>query len=488
VRKTTLAERGHEVAFCEECRMSELLREALTELTRKLRARELSPAELMQATLARIAETQESLNAFTALRDESALLADADAAEKRIASGDARPLEGIPLGVKDLEDAEGLVTSKGSVPFKDNLAQRDSVQVERLRAAGAIVVGKTNAPEFGYTAISKNLLFGASRNPWDLERTPGGSSGGSSAAISGGVVSLATASDGGGSVRLPATFTGCFGLKPSYGRIPSESHSLWTTDDTAGHGPLTRTVEDAAMHLDATVGAHPLDPNSLPHPGLCYRDTIDVLPEGLRIGYSPDLGYAVVQSDIAEVVYEAARVFEDLGREFRDLVTEAPQLARDWGMAGSFELLSELHPLLPELEADFGRGFIQGVKAGANMTPEIWGAMRRRRAELNNWCAEIFEEVDLLLTPTVPFDPPPARGPFPSETEGREQPVASVASFTIPFNLSWHPAATVRAGMSKAGLPVGLQIVGPRHRDDLVLQAARAFEKRRPWAQEWPEV
>lgn len=466
--------------------MPDLLCESLAELTRKLRARELSPVELMQATLARIGETQATLNAFTALRDEADLLADARAAQGRIAGNDGRALEGIPLAVKDLEDAAGLVTSKGSVPFKDNLALRDSVQVERLRAAGAIVVGKTNAPEFGYTAISKNLLFGVSRNPWNLERTPGGSSGGSSAAIAGGVVALATASDGGGSVRLPATFTGCFGLKPSYGRIPSESHALWTTDDTAVHGPLTRSVEDAAMHLDATVGAHPLDPNSLPHPGLLYRELIDDLPEGLRIGYSADLGYAVVQSDIAEVVSDAARVFEGLGASFRDLVTQAPQLARDWGMAGSFELLSELHPLLPEHEAEFGRGFIAGVKTGAQMTPEIWGEMRRRRAELNNWCAELFEEVDLLLTPTVPFDPPPAKGPFPSETEGRAQPAASVASFTIPFNLSWHPAATVRAGMSEAGLPVGLQIVGPRHRDDLVLQAARAFEKRRPWAQEWP--
>ena len=468
--------------------MSDLLHQSLSEVTRKLQARELSPVELMQETLSRIAQTQDTLNAFTALRDEDALLADARASEERLGRGEGGVLEGVPLGVKDLEDAAGLVTSKGSVPYKDNLATRDSVQVERLRAAGAIVVGKTNAPEFGYTAISKNLLFGATRNPWDLERTPGGSSGGTSAAIAGGVLALGTASDGGGSVRLPATFTGCFGLKPSYGRIPSESHALWTMDDTAVHGPLTRTVEDATIHLDATVGAHPLDPNSLPHPGVRYRDLLEDLPKGLRIGYSPDLGYAVVQSDIADVVYEAARVFEGMGHEFRDLVTETPQLARDWGMSGSFELLSELHPLLPDREADFGRGFIQGVKAGKNMTPELWGSMRRRRAELNAWCAEIFEEVDLLLTPTVPFDPPPAKGPFPEKTEGRTQPPASVASFTIPFNLSWHPAATVRAGLSRAGLPVGLQIVAPRHRDDLVLQAARAFERERPWAGDWPSV
>lgn len=468
--------------------MSDLLHRPLSEITRLLADGELSPVELMEQTLARIDATQEKLNAFVALRDRDALLADARTAESRIRQGDRRPLLGVPLGVKDLEDAEGLVTSMGSVPFKDNLATRDSVQVERLKQAGAIVVGKTNAPEFGYTAITKNLLFGPSRNPWNPERTPGGSSGGSSAAIAGGVVSLVTASDGGGSVRLPASFTGCFGLKPSFGRIPNEAKDLWVMDDTAGQGPLTRTVEDAAIHLDATVGAHPLDPNSLPHPGHSYREILRTLPSGLRIGYSPDLGYAVVQSDVAEIAYDAARMFSELGHEFEVTPGGPPLLAQEWGLVGSFELLGKLGPLLPDREHEFGRAFIRGVKTGADMTPERWAGIRRKREELNRWCAEIFSRFDLLLTPTIPYDAPPATGPFPSETEGRRQPPAGVASFTIPFNLSWHPAATVRAGLSRAGLPVGLQIVGPRHRDDLVLQAAWAFEQARPWAHAWPSL
>ena len=467
--------------------MSDLLRRPLTDLCAALARRDVSPVELMEATLDRIEATRETLNAFVALRDRDALLGDARAAEARIGEGRARALEGIPLGVKDLEDAAGLVTSHGSVPFEDNLASRDSVQVERLRAAGAIVVGKTNAPEFGYTAITKNLLFGASHNPWDTERTPGGSSGGSSAAIAGGVVSLATASDGGGSVRLPASFTGCFGLKPSYGRIPNEG-SIWVTDDTSVQGPLTRTVEDAALHLDATVGAHPLDPNSLPHPGMSYRECLPNLPAGLRVGYSPDLGHAVVQSDVAEVAYDAARAFADLGHEFGELTEGPPEVGRDWGLVGAFEMMAKLAPLLPEREGDFGRAFLRGVLAGRAMTPERWGEIQRRREALNRWCAGVFERFDLLLTPTVPYDPPAARGPFPTETEGRTQPLASVASFTIPFNLSWHPAATVRAGLSRAGLPVGLQIVAPRHRDDLVLQAAFAFERARPWADDWPRI
>ena len=468
--------------------MRDLLVRPLTEVRTRLARREFSAVELMEATLARIDDTSQELNAFTALRDRNRLLEEARAADDRFTSGQARPLEGIGLGVKDLEDAAGLVTSKGSVPFKDNLASRDSIQVERLRAAGAIVVGKTNAPEFGYTAITKNLLFGVTCNPWDLQRTPGGSSGGSSAAIAGGLVPLVTASDGGGSVRIPASFTGCFGLKPSWGRIPSGPSEYWVMDDTSVYGPLTRSVEDAALHLDIVVGAHPLDPNSLPHPGFSYRETLADVPSNLRIAYSPDLGFACVQSDVAQVVLEAARAFEELGHRVDIISGGPPDPGGDWALSGTFELLSKLHSFLPEHEDEFGRGFIASVKGGAAMTAERWGEMNLRRERLNRWCAEIFESFDLLLTPTVPYDPPAARGPLLAEVEGRRQPAANIASFTMPFNLSWHPAATVRAGLSERGLPVGLQIVGPRHRDELALQAAYAFEQIRPWRDHWPQV
>jgi aspartyl-tRNA(Asn)/glutamyl-tRNA(Gln) amidotransferase subunit A len=468
--------------------MSDWLTRPLGEVVDGLARRKLSPVELMDAVLARIDATRATLNAFTQVRDGDALRAEAREAQARIERGEARPLEGVPLGVKDLEHAAGLVTSEASVPFRDRVAERDSVQVARLRAAGAIVVGKTNASEFGYTAITKNLLFGVTRNPWNLERTPGGSSGGSSAAIAGGVIPLVTAGDGGGSIRIPASFTGCFGLKPSFGRVPHEAKQHWVMDDTSCYGPLTRTVADAALHLDLVAGPHPLDPNSLPPPGLSYRAVLDDLPDGLRIGWSPDLGYAVVQSDIAEVAFEASRVFEELGHRIEDLREPLPELGWDWGMLGAFEKLSELHALLPEHEHEFGRSFIRGVKAGSRMTPELWGDLRLRREQLNRWCADVFSRFDLLLTPTVPYDAPPAAGPFPRETEGRRQARASAGSFTIPFNLSWHPAASVRAGFSQAGLPVGLQIVAPRHRDELALQAARAFERARPWADAWPRV
>ncbi|MBI4515425.1 MAG: amidase [Deltaproteobacteria bacterium] len=467
--------------------MHELLGLTLVELAETLRARKASPVELMEAVLARIGETHADLNAVVAVRDRAALLRDARAAEARILRQDARPLEGIPLGVKDLEDAEGLVTSHGSLPFRDHVAARDSTQVARLRAAGAIVVGKTNAPEFGYTALTKNLVYGVTRSPWNLERTPGGSSGGSAAAMAAGILPLVTASDGGGSIRIPASFTGTFGLKTSFGRVPRGPFVQWEYGDTSVYGPLTKTVEDGALFLDQVVGPSPCDPNSLPHPGVSYLNAVRTpLANPLRIGFSPDLGYAVVQSDVAEAVAECVAVFAQLGHRLEPIAGGPPQLGREWGVTGAFELAARLHDQLPEHEGDFGRSFITAVKIGAQMTPEAWGKAAQLRIQLNQWCAEMFDRFDLLVTPTVPYDPPPARGPFPEQTEGRPQILAGVASFTIPFNLSWHPAATVRAGRSRAGLPIGMQIVGPRHRDDLVLQAARAFERERPWHPQWP--
>ena len=468
--------------------MDDLLHRPLSEILDRLARKEITPVDLMERTLARIGKLNPSLNAFCELADEGELYDQARAAEKRWQAGEARALEGIPLGVKELEDAEGFHATHGSVPFKDRMAERDSVQVERLKAAGAIVVGKTNAPEFGYTCITKNLIHGVTKSPWNLDISPGGSSGGSSAAIAGGMIPLVTASDGGGSIRLPASFTGCFGLKSSQGRIPNAPFDTWETTDTVVVGPPTRTVEDAAIHLDVVAGPHPLDPKSLPHPGYAYRDILRGLPSGLRIALSRDLGFGVVQSDVADVVAEAAQAFVELGHTVEEISGGPPELGRQWGLINAFDAAGLLSPLLPEREEEFGRSFIHGVNAGFKMTPEIWQAGQAARQQLVEWCAGVFADYDLLLTPTTFADPPPAKGPLPMEVEGKRAPWGSSGAFTIPFNLSWNPAASVRAGFSKAGLPVGLQIVAPRHRDDLVLQASWAYEQARPWAEDWPNL
>jgi aspartyl-tRNA(Asn)/glutamyl-tRNA(Gln) amidotransferase subunit A len=470
-------------------RTPELLKLSLSELSAELLAKRCSPVELMTSVLGRLDAVDGELNAVCARADRDDVLRQARAAEARILRGEGRPLEGIPLGVKDLEDAEGLVTSQGSVPFRENVALRDSTQVARLKAAGAIVVGKTNAPEFGSGAVTKNLLFGATRNPWNLELSPGGSSGGSAAALAGNLLPLVTASDGGGSIRIPACLVGAFGLKPSFGRIPTGPFDRWVWIDTTNVGPLTKTVGDAALFLDQVVGASHYDENSLPHPGYSYVQKLaEPLPRPLRIAFSLDWGYGRVQKDVADAVRAGVRVFEQLGHAITVLDDGPPTMAADWAYLNNVEFYLQLQHLLPEREEDFGRAFIGGAQQAAQPSPESLEMMVKRRALLNQWCASVFLEHDLLITPTMPYDGYPARGPYPTEIDGEPVHHAGPALFTIPFNLSFHPAATLRVGMSSRGLPLGMQIVGHRHRDDLVLQAAFAFEQVRPWHPHWPEL
>lgn len=467
--------------------MSELLRLPLVDLTRTLAARKASPVDLMRDVLAAIDRHNPTLNAVVAMRDRDALLADARAAEERIGRGEGGPLEGIPLGVKDLEDVAGLPTTYGAKPFRDYVPAEDSVQVARLRHAGAIVLGKTNAPEFGSDAITRNLLFGVTRSPWNPAVTPGGSSGGSAAALAAEMLPLVTGSDGGGSIRIPASFVGAFGLKPSFGRIPMSPLHEWQHGATDVYGPLTKTVRDATLFLDQVVGYDARDPRSLPHPGIRYCDAVEEpIGKKLRLAYCPDFGYAVVQSDVAHAAEGAAKVFEKLGHSLQTVQGGPPNMGGDWGLLRVFEVGAQIAHLRPEHDGDFGRGLMQTIRFTEQMSHVVWRRISDHRVELANWCAEMFSNYDAILTPTVPYDPPGAKGPWPTETEGRQQITASVAAFTVPFNLAWHPAASVPIGLSNAGLPMGLQIVGPHHRDDLVLRLAAAFERERPWDGHWP--
>ncbi len=467
--------------------MHELLGLTLLELRARLRDRRSSPVELMEAALKRIEETRETYNAVVAVRDRDELMSEAREAEARIVRGEARPLEGIPLGVKDLENVAGMVTSMGSRLFKDNVAQRDDVHVERLRAAGAIPMAKTNAPEFGPTAITKNLLHGVTRNPWTLVRTPGGSSGGSAAALAGGVLPLVTASDGGGSVRIPASWTGAFGLKPSHGRVPIGPSPAWDASMMGVYGPLTRSVDDAALYLDQVVGATPHDPVALPHPGYSYLDRLrEEEPRGLRIAYSPDFGRILVQNDVASAVEEGVKVFEKLGHSVEQIEGGPPPLAEEWNQLAGWGLAGRLRDFLPERENEIQRYLSHLIEQGRALTPEVSARINETRAQVRDWATSVFENFDLLITPTLPYDPPPARGPFPTVTNGQPQDPMAAGGFTQPFNLAWHPAATLRAGLSRADLPIGMQIVASHHRDDLVLAISKVFERERPWNDIWP--
>ena len=469
--------------------MTELTYLSASRLSELVRGGEVSPVESIEASLERIERLGPGLNAFACTCPERALEEARVQADRLAAGEDVGPLCGLALGVKDMEDVEGLPTPFGSVPFRDRRAQKDAVHVGRLRRAGAIVVGKTNTPEFGYTALTKNRLFGTTRNPWDLERTPGGSSGGSAAAIAARMVPLATASDGGGSVRIPACLVGAFGMKPTFGRIPTgPTLGMQRWMDTVCYGPLTRTVEDAALYLDVTAGYHPSDPDSLPRPQTSYREAIEQELPKLRIAFSRDLGYARVQTDVMREVEASVEVFRAMGHEVHEITTRFPDLGRGWALLCGAESYAGVAPEVTGSEDELGRGFWQGLNAASAMTATDMGEVQRLRCELNCLLEEIFADNQLLLTPQLPTEAYPAAGPLPSGTEGEsfDSPMHAVA-FTYPFNFSGHPAASVRAGMTDAGLPAGLQIVAERHRDDLVLQAARAFEQARPF-DTWPEL
>ena len=409
--------------------------------------------------------------------------------EERIAGGEEPgPLCGVPFGVKDLEDTEGLVTSFGSVPFKHNIALTDSVQVARLKAAGAIVLGKTNTPEFGFTGFTKNRLYGVTRNPWNLERTPGGSSGGSAAAVAGRLVPFATGSDAGGSIRIPSCYSGIFGLKTTRGRIPMGPLPYLSMHQLAVYGPMTRTVEDAAIYLDCTSGSHHSDPAAFPKPERSYADILDEVPKGLKIAFSADLGYAKVQRDVMARVFDAVRTFEQMGHTVETWEGKIKDPGDTWAMLINCDLYATLQPVLEQFRNDLGRTLVLAMDHTSTIPMEqfIWG--QRVRTELCRTFGALFEEYDLLMTPAMPTEAFDAKGPPPSEIEGEPVPLLGPVAFTYPFNITGHPAATVPIGFTDAGLPAGLQIVAPHYREDLVLQAARAYEQANPWDKNWPDL
>jgi aspartyl-tRNA(Asn)/glutamyl-tRNA(Gln) amidotransferase subunit A len=458
------------------------------ELIKLIKTREISPVEVMEETLRRIEEINPLLNAFVSLRAEEALHEARLMTESLVAGKDLGAMGGIPVGVKDLEDVQGMVTSFGSVPFKNNVARSDSTQVARLRRAGAIVVGKTNTPEFGFTGFTKNLLYGVTRNPWNRDRTPGGSSGGSAAAVASHMVPVATGSDAGGSIRIPASYSGCVGLKPSFGRIPLGPTPFLQVYHLLTVGPLTRTVEDVALFMDCVAGYHPSDPASLPHPGFSYVKCIERKPERLRIAFSPTLGYAKVQKEVVVKVEEAVRSFEDMGHRVERWEASIPDVSEAWASLMDCELYGILQRSLDKHRHEMGNTLVHALESIVSFTVTDLVEVQRVRTGLNRVLWELFESFDLLVTPTTPTEAFGAKGPPPAEIEGEPIPLMWAVAFTYPFNLSGHPAASVPAGFTKNGLPVGVQIIGPHLREDLVLQSAHAFEQVRPWNDRRPEL
>ncbi len=448
----------------------------LSTLASQVRAGELSAAELTEGALARIDALNPSLNAFVAVDAEGAR-AQARAIDERVAAGEAvGPLAGIPLGVKDLEDALGFVTTYGSVLHVDDApAERDSVLVARLRSAGCVIVGKTNTPEHGSKATTDNVAFGATRNPWSLERSPGGSSGGSAAAVAAGLVPLSTGSDGGGSIRIPSALCGLSGFKPSLGRVPAGGPNPPGWLDLSTKGVMACRIRDVLAGLEPAVGPDPSDLRSLPPPEVAWSRALDDLHPPRKVAWSPDLGYAHVDREVRAVCEQAVAALAAEGTEVVEVgaVFEADPV---WPWAVMVAACNERTaghlrgtPDWERLDPDFRLyADLIGPRVGAVDLVRAFDAAHVANLRL----IEVFHQAPLLLAPTVS-----GQTPFighQGTIDGEETP--SWVGLTYPFNLTRSPAGTVCAGLTADGMPVGLQVVGPQHADVAVLRLLAVLE------------
>ncbi|HEX9193949.1 MAG TPA: amidase [Burkholderiales bacterium] len=448
-----------------------------TELLALYRAGKLSPVEATRAVLERIERLNPVLNAFC-LVDADAATASAMESEARWTKGAPMgPLDGVPASIKDLILTRGWPTLRGSRtidpkgPWED-----DAPAVARLREAGAVLLGKTTTPEFGWKGVTDNPLTGITRNPWDPRKTPGGSSGGAAAAVASGMGPLAVGTDGGGSIRIPCAFTGLFGIKPTFGRVPAWPPSPMGT--VAHVGPIARSVQDAALMLTVMSRPDARDWMALPCDGRDYRDGLEDGVRDLRIAYSENLGYAKVDREVAALVKQAVRTFEDLGAKLE---------ACDPGFADPHQTFSRhcfpgaalaVRSVPAKKRSLIDKGLREIARRGERITALEHFEAAQKRNELGLLMSRFHERYDLLVTPTLPlaaFD------------AGRQAPKGAArwvnwTPFTFPFNLTQQPAASIPCGLTKAGLPVGLHIVGPKYAEALVLRAARAFEKACPIA------
>ena len=448
------------------------------ELRELYSARALSPVEVTRAILDRIELLNPQLIAFTVITPELAL-EQASVAERAYAGGDTPPLAGIPVSIKDLTPTRGIRTARGSLIDPDWVPDEDAPIVERLYAAGAVMLGKTNTPELGWKGDSGNRVFGPSFNPWNLAKTPGGSSGGAAAAVAAGLGPLAQGSDGAGSIRIPAAFCGIFGFKQSFGLVPQYPSSA--VGDLSHLGPMTRTVRDAAMMLNAIAGADERDRLSWSS-GIDYTRDLDYGVRGLRVAWSPTLGHAQVASDVLEKTERAAMTFRELGCEVEQVDPNLPDPANILDVMWSGAMAGYFQRRLDEVRHLLDPGLLTVIERVTPLSAADLAHALQQRNTYYTGMRQFMERFDSLLTPTLPLTAFTAGLDEPDGWQRATLAPLDWTPFTFPFNLTGQPAATVPCGFAQDGLPVGLQIVGRWRDDSTVLRAAAAFELAMPWA------
>lgn len=464
--------------------MTDLARTAATDLAAMIRTRQVSPVDVVDAVLDRIAALEPRLNAFTEVMGDRARDA-AKAAEAAVmAGGSLGALHGVPVTIKDLTAMAGVPLRAGSRTTEGQVPAQDAPLIGRLRAAGAIIVGRTTTPEFGWKGVSESPLTGITHNPWRHGYNTGASSAGAGAACAAGIGPLHQGGDGAGSIRMPAHFSGVFGLKPTFGRVPHAPSS--NSDNVVHQGPITRTVADAALMLRCMAGPDPRDYLSLEAPPADYPALLGGDLAGLRIAFSPDLGHARVDPAVAALVQDAASALPALGAQVEN-VTPA------WGRDGP-ELIRFFWPtqyaqhtrLLARWRDAMDPGLVALIEANAGRSIADYQVMRERKLAYIAAIGAFFAQWDYLVTPAVSVAAFPATRLAPVGWPEHAWDWLSWAEFSYPFNFSGNPAASVPCGFTPEGLPVGLQIVGRRFDDAGVLRVASVLEAARPWAQRWP--
>lgn len=459
-----------------------------TELAALIAARELSPVEVLDAFLARIEALNPSINAFCLVAAESAREAAARAERELLAGGQVGVLHGVPVAFKDLTPTAGIETAYGSWIFAGNVPDADAVIVERTKRAGGIVIGKTMTSELGHAACARNLVSGATVNPWNPERIPGGSSGGSAAAVLAGMAPVAEGSDGGGSVRIPASCCGVFGLKPQLGRIPLAEPANFGT--LSCHGPLTWTVRDAALLMSVWAGPDERDPMSLPASGEDFATAIGGDIAGARIAYSADLGLPVDPA-VREVVRGGVEVLESLGARISEV-----ELSAGSGLVAEFHRLwigMEAAVFGDEVER-YGERITRGVReevARGNVLAAVdyWHA-ELARSEFYARVRVVLAEYDFIVCPVMAVSPPSVHmfTDGPEEVNGEIVDRKTGWSLAFPFNLTSHPAASLPCGFTPDGLPAGMQVVARRFGERSLLALAARFEEAAPWRDRRPPM
>jgi Asp-tRNA(Asn)/Glu-tRNA(Gln) amidotransferase A subunit family amidase len=456
------------------------------EMAEKIKTQELTSQEITEAIIERIEKINPIINAYCTTTFDLAREMAIEADEKVKRNEKTPPLNGIPTSIKDLVLIKGVRTTFGSKIFENYYPIEDSIVVKRLKDAGCVILGKTNTPEFGFKGVTDNLIFGTTLNPWNLDKTSGGSSGGAAASVVCGMGPLAQGSDGGGSIRHPACFCGAYGLKPSIGRVPIYPRKPIPIADLSVIGPIVRYVSDAALMLDIMKGPFEGDKFSLPNDSTNYLDHINEIPDKLKIGYSLDLGFAkIINREFEKAIINSVYRFESFGWDVEEAKFKELNPSEAFSTHWLINHGSSLEPYLREWKEKLDPLLVLWAETGLESSSRLPNAMKIRNEFYQN-IFESFRDYDILITPTTAVPAFEIGIAAPTSIDGVYVGPTGWQAFTFPFNFTGHPAASIPCGWTNNSLPIGMQIIGKRFDELKILQVSKCFEEIAPWQDKKP--